>query len=240
MSQSDNTGPQNGQLSITFDIFRGIADGAHDYAGCTSPQHDATIPVDGRPINFGVVVPGVYRSSFPQTEDHLFIKGLKLKTIVTLVQKDFPQGYEAFMHANGIKHHVVDMKGTKKEEISMTTMKTILRLVLRRENHPLLIHCNHGRHRTGCVVGIIRKASGWDLTKIIDEYKQYAEPKIRDCDVKYITRFELAALTNLWASESGAMLRIRNFGRITLFTVVILVIWIISGSKLHARRKLLR
>ncbi|KAK3360895.1 tyrosine phosphatase family-domain-containing protein [Lasiosphaeria ovina] len=196
--QSDNTSSQNGQLSITLDLFRGTADGADDYAGYTSPQqHDATIPLDGRPINFGVVVPGVYRSSFPQTEDHLFLKGLKLKTIITLVQKDFPQGYEAFMCANGIKHHVVDMKGTKKEEIPIATMKTILGLVLGRENHPLLVHCNHGRHRTGCVVGVIRKASGWDLTEVLDEYKQYAEPKIRECDVTYITRFEPAALTDL-------------------------------------------
>lgn len=40
------------------------------------------LPVEGRPANFGIVVPGVYRSSFPQSEDYSFIGGLKLKTIV--------------------------------------------------------------------------------------------------------------------------------------------------------------
>ena len=40
------------------------------------------IPVEGRPKNFGVVVPGVYRSGFPQSEDYPFIEGLKLKTMV--------------------------------------------------------------------------------------------------------------------------------------------------------------
>lgn len=43
---------------------------------------DRILPTEGRPSNFGVVVPGVYRSSFPQSEDYGFIEGLKLKTIV--------------------------------------------------------------------------------------------------------------------------------------------------------------
>ncbi|KAK3683441.1 protein-tyrosine phosphatase, partial [Podospora appendiculata] len=158
-----------------------------------------------RPANFGVVVPGVYRSSFPQAADHAFLEGLKLKTIITLVQKDFPEGYTAFISRNGIKHHVFDMSGTKKEEIPIKTMISILRLVLDRQNHPLLIHCNHGKHRTGCVVAIVRKVSGWDLDSIVSEYKRYAQPKVRDCDVKYITEFELAAVctTHRCGTERG-------------------------------------
>ncbi len=35
-----------------------------------------------RPNNFGIVLPGVYRSSYPRTEDFSFIQSLKLKTIV--------------------------------------------------------------------------------------------------------------------------------------------------------------
>lgn len=35
-----------------------------------------------RPHNFGLVIPGVYRSSYPKAEDYEFIQGLKLKTIV--------------------------------------------------------------------------------------------------------------------------------------------------------------
>lgn len=61
------------------------------------------------------------------------------------MQKDFPQGYGAFLEKNSIQHAVFDMKGTKKEEIPITTMKSILRVVLDRRNHPLLIHCNHGK-----------------------------------------------------------------------------------------------
>jgi tyrosine-protein phosphatase SIW14 len=40
------------------------------------------LPLDGRPHNFGVVVPGVYRSSYPKPEHYKFIQDLQLKTMV--------------------------------------------------------------------------------------------------------------------------------------------------------------
>ncbi|KAK3344870.1 tyrosine phosphatase family-domain-containing protein [Neurospora tetraspora] len=184
------------------------------------------IPSDGRPKNFGVVVPGVYRSSFPQSEDYPFIEGLKLKTMVTLVQKDFPEGFDAFLSRNGIKHHVFDMKGTKKEAIPITTMKAILRLVLNQANHPLLIHCNHGKHRTGCVVGIVRKTLGWDVNNILEEYRSYAEPKVRETDVNYIQGFEMAQISNLFSKD----MTLRRFGspkfaHSTVVAIIFLLFW---------------
>ncbi|KAL1839820.1 hypothetical protein VTJ49DRAFT_1099 [Mycothermus thermophilus] len=161
------------------------------------------LPSTGRPANFGVVVPGVYRSSFPKAEDYEFIEELKLKTIVTLVRKDFPKGYDEFLQRNGIQHAVFDMKGTKKESIPIATMRAILSIVLDRRNHPLLIHCNHGKHRTGCVIGIVRKLSGWHINNIIREYRAFAEPKVRDCDIDYITAFELANISNLFRGDNA-------------------------------------
>lgn len=35
-----------------------------------------------RPLNFGIVVPGIYRSSYPKPEDFGFLGNLRLKTIV--------------------------------------------------------------------------------------------------------------------------------------------------------------
>lgn len=195
----------------------------------THAAKEESLPSDGRPVNFGIVVPGVYRSSFPQAEDYGFIEGLKLKTIVTLVQKEFPESYGEFIENNGIKHCVFDMKGTKKEDIPIATMRSILRLVLDTQNHPLLIHCNHGKHRTGCVVAIVRKISGWDLGNVLNEYKNYAEPKVRDCDVKYITGFESTDISNLFR-ETTWRFRSRSFFRATVFAAIILVVWVYSDT----------
>lgn len=39
-------------------------------------------PIPGQPINFGMVVPGVYRSSYPKVADYPFLQKLELKTIM--------------------------------------------------------------------------------------------------------------------------------------------------------------
>ena len=41
----------------------------------------STQKIKGRPVNFGTVIPGLfYRSGYPQTEDHEYLKILGLKT----------------------------------------------------------------------------------------------------------------------------------------------------------------
>ncbi|OLN87292.1 putative tyrosine-protein phosphatase [Colletotrichum chlorophyti] len=203
-----------------------------------SPGIERVLPIDGRPANFGVVVPGVYRSSYPKPDDFGFIRNLGLKSIVTLVQKDdVDEPYTAFMSSNGIRHHVFNMKGTKKQAIPIRTMKAILRLVLNREHHPVLIHCNHGKHRTGCVVGVIRKVTGWELSNIVDEYRTYAEPKVRDCDIKYLTDFDLADLSNLFVHEANMRFRIRHFVRVTLFSIFVVFVWLLSGHRMQNTAK---
>ncbi|GAW13132.1 hypothetical protein ANO14919_025100 [Xylariales sp. No.14919] len=146
------------------------------------------------PINFSIVSEGLYRSGYPQTEDYPFIQGLKLKTIVTLVKKELPDGYQEFIQDNRITHRIFDMVGTKKEDIPIEMMRSIYAVVSNHDNYPLLIHCNQGRHRTGCVVGVLRKSSQWNVKRIIDEYTTFAEPKVREVDLKYLAGFELASL----------------------------------------------
>jgi len=60
------------------------------------------------------------------------------------------------MAANNIRHHVFSMRGTKKEAIPVPVMKSILRLVLDRQNHPLLLHCNHGKVCALWLLGWVR------------------------------------------------------------------------------------
>ncbi|ROT35221.1 hypothetical protein SODALDRAFT_321254 [Sodiomyces alkalinus F11] len=199
----------------------------------TPSSMQRTIPMEGRPPNFGVVVPGVYRSSYPGPEDFPFIQQLGLNTMVTLGQKDeLDEVYSNFLTVNAIRHHIIPMKGTKKERIPIQTMRDILRVVLDQQHYPLMIHCNHGKHRTGCVVAVIRKVSGWELDTILDEYKAYAAPKIRDCDVQYITEFELSELSNLFVHEANMRLRVRRFFRTTVFAFAVLFIWAVSSNRI--------
>lgn len=53
------------------------------------------------------------------------------------------------------------------------------------------------QHRTGCVVALVRKIQNWDSERVLAEYKAYAAPKIRDCDVEYITKFQTTEVQHL-------------------------------------------
>jgi protein tyrosine/serine phosphatase len=41
------------------------------------------------------------------------------------------------------------------------------------------VHCDKGNHRTGCVIGCLRKLQGWALTSIFDELTNYQLNKER-------------------------------------------------------------
>jgi tyrosine-protein phosphatase SIW14 len=187
------------------------------------------------PINFSMVSEGLYRSGYPQTQDYPFIQTLKLKTIVTLVSKELPEGYQEFMQANRIAHKIFDMAGTKKEDIPVHMMRSIHAVVSNSENYPLLIHCNHGKHRTGCVVGVLRKSNQWDLKRIINEYSAFAEPKVRETDLKYLTDFDLASLGR--QPQAAALLCTALFGTIGRFLRLVIVV-ILTMLVFYPLRKL--
>jgi tyrosine-protein phosphatase OCA1 len=54
-----------------------------------------------------------------------------------------------------------------------------LELMLDPSNYPMMVMCNQGRHRTGTVVGCLRKLQRWNVTSIFEEYRRYAGPKVR-------------------------------------------------------------
>ncbi|KAI3394559.1 hypothetical protein diail_2550 [Diaporthe ilicicola] len=183
----------------------------------------------GQPANFGTVVPGIYRSGYPQEADYAFLQKLKLKTIVTLVDKELPETFVPFMKTNNIQHRHITMQGTKKETIPIQTMAAILQVVHDKRNHPLLIHCNHGRHRTGCVVALVRKIQNWEPERVLDEYRAYASPKVRDCDVEYISKFQaneiqhlsLAPLAESFPAQHAFDARRIRFFLASFFTILI-------------------
>ena len=59
-------------------------------------------------------------------------------------------------------------------------------------NHPILIHCNKGKHRTGCLVGCLRKVQKWSLIGIFEEYRRFAGTKVRVLDQQFIELFRLS------------------------------------------------
>lgn len=145
------------------------------------------------PENFSHVVGEIYRSSFPRTENFAFLqKRLKLKSILVLIPEEYPQENLDFMEKANIKLFQVGMSGNKEPFVNIPSdlLTKALEVVLNPENQPILIHCNRGKHRTGCLIGCIRKLQSWSLTMIFDEYRRFAFPKARALDQQFIEMYD--------------------------------------------------
>ncbi|KAF9887880.1 tyrosine-protein phosphatase siw14 [Aspergillus nanangensis] len=173
-----------------------------DYIKASLVESERVQP--GFPPNFGEVVKGVYRSSFPAAYNLRPLKHLGLKTIITLVDEPYTPSHTSFFAEHGIKSIRIPVQANKDPAIktSPKTINDILEILLNKANHPILIHCNKGKHRTGCVVACFRKLQGWNLDDVTQEYHKYAWPKARPLDLQYIEQFDNTALGDL-ALASG-------------------------------------
>lgn len=63
--------------------------------------------------------------------------------------------------------------------VPQESFQRALAIILDRRNHPILIHCNKGKHRTGCLVACLRKVQGRSLTSILEEYRRFTGKKHR-------------------------------------------------------------
>ncbi|CAG8569679.1 14673_t:CDS:2 [Funneliformis mosseae] len=122
------------------------------------------------PLNFAMVAPGVYRSGHPNRKNYPFLIKLGLKSIIYLSSDDFNKELEQFVNEQFIQEPFVEIE---QKEISSALVK-----VLDVRNHPVLIHCNKGKHRIGCLVGCLRKLQKWSMTSIFDEYRRFAGSKV--------------------------------------------------------------
>ncbi|SPO29457.1 related to SIW14 - protein involved in actin filament organization [Ustilago trichophora] len=148
------------------------------------------------PDNFAMVNSHVYRSSFPKKKHFPFLRTLGLRSVLTLILEEYPETNSTFLDQNGITFFQFGIPGNKEPFVSIPTDKitAALTTILDRRNHPILIHCNKGKHRTGCLIGCLRKLQQWSLTTIFDEYRRFSWPKSRSMDQEFIELYDERAV----------------------------------------------
>ncbi|KAK9031421.1 hypothetical protein V6N11_032803 [Hibiscus sabdariffa] len=161
---------------------------AYEVADDLSPPSDYSITGDGSeingeelfvpPLNFAMVDNGVFRNLCPET---------------------YPEVNNEFLKANGIMLFQFGIDGCKEPFVNIPeeTIREALNVVLDVKNHPVLIHCKRGKHRTGCVVGCLRKLQRWCLSSIFDEYQRFAAAKARVSDQRFIERFDISSMKHI-------------------------------------------
>jgi tyrosine-protein phosphatase SIW14 len=146
------------------------------------------------PDNFAVVCKGIYRSGFPKKKNFGFLKKLGIRMVIYLCLEEYPKANIEFLETIGAKLCQFGVAGNKEPfvDIPEGIIREALEKLLDVANHPILIHCNKGKHRTGCLVGCLRKFQKWSMTSIFDEYRRFSYPKSRFMDQQFIELFEMS------------------------------------------------
>ncbi|KAL6143952.1 hypothetical protein ACLB2K_054647 [Fragaria x ananassa] len=151
------------------------------------------------PLNFAMVDNGIFRSGFPDSSNFSFLQTLGLRSIICLCPEPYPETNVEFLKSNGIKLFQFGIEGYKEPFVNIPedTIREALKVVLDVRNHPILIHCKRGKHRTGCVVGCLRKLQRWCLSSVFDEYQRFAAAKARIADQRFMEMFDVSSLKHV-------------------------------------------
>lgn len=109
-----------------------------------------------------------------------------------------------------LHHLAADEFAASYDPLSEETVLQALDLILDPTNAPILVCCGQGRHRTGTVIGCLRKLQHWALTATLEEYRRcvvlvcsrqsrplirlvcrYAGPKVRVGNEQFIEQFDV-------------------------------------------------
>ncbi|KAL6139342.1 PREDICTED: probable tyrosine-protein phosphatase At1g05000 [Fragaria vesca subsp. vesca] len=148
------------------------------------------------PINFSMVEDGIFRSGFPQPANFPFLRSLNLRSIIYLCPEPYPEENLEFLRSQNIRLLQFGIEGKTDPAILIPkdTILEALKILIDVRNHPVLIHCKRGKHRTGCLVGCLRKFQNWCLSSVFEEYQRFAGVKARPTDLRFIEAFDIMRL----------------------------------------------
>ena len=145
------------------------------------------------PLSFAMVEDSVYRSGYPNKRNFPFLKKLGLRSIMYLSDDEYSQENLDFLKEHNINIFHIRISGNKEpfQEIDQADVVTALQLLLDTRNHPMLVHCNKGRHRVGCIVGCLRKLQSWSMASLFDEFRRFCgSNKMQIADQEFIEVFD--------------------------------------------------
>jgi tyrosine-protein phosphatase SIW14 len=74
----------------------------------------------------------------------------------------------------------------------------------------------------------MRYVTGWSVDTVLEEYRGFAKPKVRDCDVKYIKEYQVSSLQGLFINKvrrpCDAVLTGPRMARMVVVTAMIMML----------------
>ena len=138
----------------------------------------------------------------------------------TLVKTPYTDEHQVFLRQHGITHVRMPIAAhkTDADRIPRAPLLAVLGALANPRNRPILVHCNKGKHRTGCVWAAFRHLRGTAADAdagaapgdILDEYRLFAGAKARVRDEHFIGWWRTAVENTCGAERSAALVSARK------------------------------
>lgn len=131
------------------------------------------------PLNFCPVERYLYRSGQPSPVNFPFLLNLNLRTIIWLANEEPQDSLLEFCDAHDIRLQFAAINPDGGEDdnpwdgLTEHSIINALKTIVDQDNYPLLVCCGMGRHRTGTVIGCLRRIMGWNLASVSEEYRRF-------------------------------------------------------------------
>lgn len=131
------------------------------------------------PLNFCPVERYLYRSGQPSPVNFPFLLNLNLRTIIWLANEEPQDSLLEFCdhHDIQLQFAAINPDGGEDDNpwdgLTEHSIINALQTIVDQEKYPLLVCCGMGRHRTGTVIGCLRRIMGWNLASVSEEYRRF-------------------------------------------------------------------
>lgn len=127
------------------------------------------------PSNFGFVEQDLYRSALPTQANFSYLQTLHLKTVVYLSQDEPSSLFLEFLKEQNVRFWSMLSPDSKAalQRFSEKLALEALKVILDPDAYPILVCCTLGIHRTGAVIGCLRKLQRWSNSAIFDEFRRF-------------------------------------------------------------------
>ncbi|CCH58982.1 hypothetical protein TBLA_0B01390 [Henningerozyma blattae CBS 6284] len=166
----DNYDEDDGEIYINEETELG-----QETVVVSHPPDERIVP----PLNFCPVERYLYRSGQPSPVNFPFLLNLDLKNIIWLANEEPQESLLEFCDFHNISLQFAAINPDAGEDdnpwdgLTEHSIINALQTIVDRKSYPLLICCGMGRHRTGTVVGCLRRLMGWNLASVSEEYRRF-------------------------------------------------------------------
>ncbi len=168
-----------------------------DYPALRSVRPDTwAAPVD-QSFNLYRMTPRLYRSALPGGRDLPLLEQLQVKTVVSFIKDNDAE----WLGESSIERISIPLHADRVNDADVIRVLHILQD--KQADGPVLMHCKHGRDRTGLMAAMYRTViQGWSKQEALDEMRNggYGDAQDMDDATRYVENADVEKIRDAFVN----------------------------------------